>query len=348
MLVHFNSINPTRIATSISLVALSVSLAACGGETTSSGDSGESLSGRVQIDGSSTVFPITQAMAEEFQKLNPDVRVTVGVSGTGGGFEKFCNGEIDITDASRPIKQSEIDACQKAGIKFIELPVARDALAVVVHPENDFVDCLTVEELKKIWQPQAQGKITNWNQVRSSFPDRPLRLYGPGTDSGTFDYFTDAVVGKEGASRGDYTASEDDNVLVQGVSSDTGALGYFGLAYLEENQNKLKAVKIDNGDPSDGEGCVAPSQENAENSTYQPLSRPLLIYTKAASADKFAVNEFVEFYLQKDNAKLVEQVGYVPLPDEVYQGAQARFQNEVTGTLFEGGSTVGVNLKEAL
>jgi phosphate transport system substrate-binding protein len=231
------------------------------------------LSGEIKVDGSSTVYPITEAVGEEFQKLHPDVKVVVGISGTGGGFKKFCNGETDISNASRPILQKEIDTCAQNGIEYIELPVAYDALSVVVNPRNDWVACMTVAELKKIWEPDAQGKITRWNQVRPEWPDAPLNLYGAGTDSGTFDYFTEAIVGKAKASRGDYTASEDDNVLVQGVANDQYALGYFGLAYYFENQDKLKAVAIDNG-----KGCVLPSEETVRNGTYQPLSRPLFIY----------------------------------------------------------------------
>jgi phosphate transport system substrate-binding protein len=339
----------SKQALTVSLMAISFSFAACTASNENEVAATDDLSGTVKIDGSSTVFPISEAMAEEFMAINPDVRATVGVSGTGGGFERFCNGEIDIADASRPIGESEIEACQSNGIEFIELPVAQDALTVVVNKENDFVDCLTTEELKRIWEPSAQGQITNWNQVRPEFPDRPLSLYGPGTDSGTFDYFTDAVVGEEGASRGDYNASEDDNIIVRGVANDTNALGYFGFAYYEENQDQLKAIAIDNGDPSDGEGCVAPSREAVNDGTYQPLARPLFIYARLAAAESnFAANEFVEFYLQKDNSDLIRNVGYIPLEEEIYDKAQARFQNQETGTIFEGGTTVGVNLKEAL
>jgi phosphate transport system substrate-binding protein len=339
---------PPKHLLTVSLMAVSFGFAACTSSNRNEADSAN-LSGSVQVDGSSTVFPISEAMAEEFMNANPDVQITVGVSGTGGGFEKFCNGEIDVADASRPIGESEIEACESNGIEFIELPVAQDALTVVVNQENDFVSCLTTEELRRIWEPSAQGQITNWNQIRPEFPDRPLSLYGPGTDSGTFDYFTDAIVGEEGASRGDYNASEDDNIIVQGVTNDTSALGYFGYAYYEENQDQLKAIAIDNGDPSDGEGCVAPSREAVNNGTYQPLARPLFIYARLAAAESnFAANEFVEFYLQKDNSDFVRSVGYIPLEEAIYDKAQARFQNKETGTIFEGGTTVGVNLKEAL
>jgi phosphate transport system substrate-binding protein len=329
-------------------------LTACGGgnQNTAANNSeagnGETPSGDIAVDGSSTVFPITEAMAEEFQKNNSNVRVTVGVSGTGGGFKKFCAGETDISDASRPIKDSEIELCQQAGIEYIELPVAYDALSVVVNPQNDWVDCLTTAELQKIWKPAAQGKINNWNQVRGDFPDRELTLYGPGTDSGTFDYFTDAINGEEGASRGDYTASEDDNVIVQGVANDKGALGYFGLAYYEENQDKLKAVAVDDGDPSNGDGCITPSIATVEDSTYQPLARPIFIYVKKEALARPEVQSFVDYYMDSANKKLVSEVGYVPLNDSIYQAAQTRLENQTTGTVFEGGSTVGVNLKEAL
>jgi phosphate transport system substrate-binding protein len=238
----------------------------------------------IQIDGSSTVYPITEAMAEEFQSASGGkYRVTVGISGTGGGFKKFCRGETHISNASRPIKESERADCQAAGIEFIELPVALDALTVMVNPENDWVDYLTVDELKKVWEPAAQETVTNWSQVREGFPDRPLTLYGAGTDSGTYDYFTQAVVGEEGASRGDFTASEDDNVLVQGIASDQNALGFFGLAYYMENEDKLKAVPIQ---PPGGRDPVLPSVESARDGSYQPLSRPIFIYVSKQAADE--------------------------------------------------------------
>jgi phosphate transport system substrate-binding protein len=302
----------------------------------------------IQIDGSSTVYPITEAMAEEFQgATGGKYRVTVGISGTGGGFKKFCRGETHISDASRPIKESEREACKEAGIEFIELPVALDALTVLVNPANDWVDFLTVEELKKAWEPDAQGVVTNWSQIREGFPDRPLTLYGPGVDSGTYDYFTEAVVGEEGSSRGDFTASEDDNVLVQGIASDQNALGFFGLAYYIENQDKLQAVPIQ---PPGGGEPVAPSVEAARTGTYQPLSRPIFIYVSKQAADEMdAVREFVEFYLDPENAELlVEEVGYVPLPTEAYELAQRNFEERYTGTAFGGGSQVGVAIEDLL
>jgi len=300
------------------------------------------LSGEIKVDGSSTVYPITEAVGEEFQKLQPDLKVVVGISGTGGGFKKFCNGETDISNASRPILQKEIDTCAQNGIEYIELPVAYDALSVVVNPRNDWVACMTVAELKNIWEPDAQGKITRWNQVRPEWPDAPLNLYGAGTDSGTFDYFTEAIMGKAKASRGDYTASEDDNVLVQGVANDQYALGYFGLAYYFENQDKLKTVAID-----DGKGCVPPSEETVRNGTYQPLSRPLFIYVSRKAADRPEVEAFVRFYLEEGPA-LVKQVGYVPLPDAVYQLALKRFEARKVGTLFKGEPPVGLSIEDLL
>ena len=301
----------------------------------------------IKIDGSSTVFPITEAMAEEFQIAHRGAyRVTVGVSGSGGGFKKFCRGETHISDASRPIKESERQKCAEAGIEFVEIPVAIDALSVVINPDNDWAETMTVAQLKKIWEPTAQGKITNWKQVNPNWPDRPLHLFGPGADSGTYDYFTEAVIGGEGASRGDFTASEDDNVLVQGVANDPNALGFFGFAYYIENTDKLKAVGIryQGGEP------VKPSLEAAKNGTYQPLARPLFIYIrKQALEESEGVREFVEFYLNAENARaLVSEVGYVPLPDEAYELAMNNVENRVTGTAFGGGAQVGVSIEDLL
>lgn len=332
------------------LVVLAVTalmlLAACTPAATSAPTpESQVVEGTILVDGSSTVAPVTMAVAEEFQKLYPNVRVPVGISGTGGGFKKFCAGETDISNASRPIKESEVELCKQNAIEYVELPVAFDGLAVLVNPQNDFVDCLTVEELKKIWEPDAEGKVTNWSQVRPGFPDRPLTLYGAGTDSGTYDYFTQAIVGEEGSSRGDFLPSEDDNVLVQGVAGDVNALGFFGLAYYEENKDKLKLVAIDNGDGN----CVLPTLETVNSGIYQPLSRPIFIYVNRARADsKSEIDLFVQFYLQNAKA-LVPEVGYIPLTDEIYAQAQKRYDNRITGSIFEGvGSTVGVSLADLL
>jgi len=314
------------------------------------GDAGSSakLSGDIKIDGSSTVFPITEAVAEEFRTPQPHVKVTVGVSGTGGGFKKFGAGEIDISDASRPIKDTEIELAKKNGVEFIELPVAYDALSIVVHPENDWAQDITVAELKKIWEPSAQGKVTKWSQVRAGWPETPLKLYGPGTDSGTFDYFTSAIVGEEKASRGDYTASEDDNMLVQGVSRDKGGLGYFGLAYLLENEGKLKALPVNDEDSANGDGPQAPTVEGVQAGTYQPLARPIFIYVSKKAVERPEIKEFVRFYLQKA-PELVKEVGYVPLQPDVYQLALSRFDSGTTGSMFEKhGSQVGVKLDELM
>lgn len=299
----------------------------------------------IKIDGSSTVYPVTEAVAEDFQKAKKGaVRVTVGISGTGGGFKKFCRGETDISNASRPILAQEMEACKQAGIEYIELPVAFDALAVVINPQNNWAEVMTVEELKKIWEPAAQGKITRWNQVRSDWPDAKLSLYGAGADSGTFDYFTEAIVGKAKASRGDFTASEDDNILVQGVSGDKFALGFFGFAYVHENPGKVKTVKIVN--PKTNQ-AVEPSMENVINGSYQPLSRPLFIYVNRKAVDRPEVAEFVEYYLV-NGAKLAREVGYTPLPDAAYKAARARLQERKVGTVFGGVPEVGVQIMELL
>jgi phosphate transport system substrate-binding protein len=297
----------------------------------------------IQIDGSSTVFPITEAVAEEFQKAKKGkIKVTVGIAGTGGGFKKFCRGETDISDASRPILKQEMGACKGAGVEYFELPIAYDALTVIVNPKNDWVKALTVPDLKKMWEPSAQGKVTNWNQVRSEWPNAPLKLFGPGADSGTFDYFTEAIVGKAKSSRGDFTASEDDNVLVQGIINDRNALGYFGFSYYVENQNKLKAVPIDTG-----KGPVSPSPKTVEDGTYQPLSRPIFIYVSKKAMDKPEVKEFVEFYL-KNAPLLVKQVKYVPLPQSVYTTGAEHLKKGKVGTMFGGEAEVGVKIEDLM
>src|SRR5688500_12121138 len=298
----------------------------------------------VKIDGSSTVFPVTEAVAEDFQKAkNQSVQVTVGISGTGGGFKKFCRDEIDISDASRPILKKEMEDCKAAGVEYVELPVAFDALTIVVHPRNPFIKELSVEPLKKTWEPAAKGKITSWKQVDASFPDAPLKLFGAGSDSGTFDYFTEAVVGKAKSSRGDFTASEDDNVLVQGVSRDVNAIGYFGYAYYVENQDKLKAVPIVN---EKGQ-AVAPSLEAVLKGAYSPLARPIFIYVSARSLDKPEVREFVEFYMTHGGS-LAREVKYVPLPDSAYRTALQHVQKGKKGTVFGGMAEVGVTIEELL
>jgi phosphate transport system substrate-binding protein len=298
----------------------------------------------IQIDGSSTVFPVSEAVAEEFQKSKKGkVKVTVGIAGTGGGFKKFCRGETDISNASRPILKAEMETCKRSGIQYFELPVAYDALTVIVNPKNDWVKSLAVADLKKIWEPGAQGKVSTWNQVRSDWPNNPLKLFGPGADSGTFDYFTEAVVGKAKSSRGDFTASEDDNVLVQGVANDRNALGYFGFAYYIENQNKLKAVPIDGG-----KGPIMPSAKTVEDGTYQPLSRPIFIYvSKKAYDSKPEVKEFVEYYL-KQGPQLIRQVKYVPLLQNAYSLNMEHLKKGKAGTVFGGEPEVGLKIEELL
>lgn len=319
-----------------------LTLAACGNRSSQDSTTEQSsLSGTIRIDGSSTVLPISEALAEEFAKKYPNVQPTVGKSGTGGGFKKFANGEIDITGASRPIREDEDALCKKNGIEYIEIPVAYDAMAVVVNPENNWCDSLTVAELKKIWEPAAQGKITNWSQVRPDFPNERLVLFGAGTDSGTFDYFTAAIVGEEKASRGDYTGSEDDDILVQGVSRTKGALGYFGLAYYENNQDKLKLVAIDNGN-----GPVKASRETVLDGSYQPLARPLFLYVNVKSLERPEVAAFVQFCLENAGA-LADEVGYIGLPEQIYELIRQRVERRITGSAFGAhGSQVGVKLED--
>lgn len=298
----------------------------------------------VKVDGSSTVFPITEAVAEEFQiQKRGKVRVTVGIAGTGGGFKKFCRGETDISDASRPILAAEMTACKAGNIKYIELPIAYDALTVVVNPKATWVDQVTVAELKKMWEPAAQGSITKWNQVNSKWPAQPLKLFGPGSDSGTFDYFTEAVNGKAKSSRGDFTASEDDNVLVQGVTQDQYALGYFGYAYYAANMGKMKALKIVN---SSGQ-AVGPADTAVLDGSYNPLSRPLFIYVNADSLKKQEVKDFVEFYLT-NAAQMSKEVKYVPLAAGAYQTAKDHVKNLKLGTVFGGEPRVGLKVEELL
>jgi phosphate transport system substrate-binding protein len=304
--------------------------------------------GLITIDGSSTVYLVNEAVAEEFQKKNA-VKVTIGVSGTGGGFKKLCAGEIAIAGASRPIKPLEAHACASQNIDFIELPIAYDGMAIVVNPKNTWATSITTQELKKLWEPAAQRRVTTWHDVRPSWPDEEVHLFGPGPDSGTYDYFTKAIVGEEHASRGDFTPSEDDNVLVRGVAGDPLALGYFGLAYYVENAKELKLVPVDDGIDSDGKGPIPASADNVRNGTYQPLSRPLFIYVNKADADRPEVSAFVEYYL-KHGSELVAEARYVPLPPKAYGLAQERFKKRTTGSLFliAGGSQVGVTVESLL
>ena len=324
----------SRIVLTIGAIAL---LNSCGQVQSQESES-------IKIDGSSTVYPITDAMAKEYQNTHSKkAQITVKFSGTSGGFKKFCDGETDISNASRPIRPDEMEACNKAGIRYYELPVAFDALTVVVNPKNDWAKDITTDELKKIWEPAAQGKITRWNQIRPNWPNRPITLYGAGKDSGTFDYFTEAIVGTAKASRTDYTASEDDTVLVQGVIKDENALGYFGFAYYEDNQSQLKAVAIDRG-----KGAVLPSREAVEKAQYNPLARPLFIYVNYNSAQKkVEVRNFVEFYMKKAPT-LVSSVGYIPLPKQGYQIIYQHFYNGKVGTVFGGKAQLDSTIEELL
>jgi len=301
----------------------------------------------VALDGSSTVYPITEAVAEEFQREH-FARITVGVSGTGGGFQKFCNAETVATGASRPIKPSEVTLCAEHGVEYVELPVAYDGIAVVIHPDNHWATSMTVAELRALWSPDAQEKVTRWSRVRTGWPDNEVHLFGPGVDSGTYDYFTKAVVGQEHSSRGDFTSSEDDNVLVQGVATDKLALGFFGYAYYAENRERLKLVAIDDGDDGNGAGPIQPSPTTVADGTYQPLSRPIFIYASKQAAERPEVDSFVSFYL-RNAATLADEVGYIALPERVYGLAQQRWEQRVTGSLFAGqGARIGVSVADLL
>lgn len=299
------------------VVAVSILIAGCGSKQSSESEQGN-LSGEIKIDGSSTVYPITEAVAEEFRAEQPDVKVTVGISGTGGGFKKFSRGETDINDASRPIKESEAKNAQENNLKYEGLKVAFDGLAVVVNKENTWVNDFTVEELKKIWEPGAQEKITKWSQIRPEWPNEDFHLYGPGVASGTYDYFTEVIVGESGSSRGDYTASEDDNVLVQGIAGDKNGIGFFGLAYFEENKDQLKLIGI-----NDGKGVVTPSLETIKNGSYTPLSRPVFVYVTDSAIKRPEVSTFLDFYLS-NVGELATDVGYIPLSDEEYKAEKAK------------------------
>lgn len=313
------------------ILSTTLLISSCGntkesGETTSSDST--KISGDIKIDGSSTVYPITEAVAEDFKASFPDVKVTVGLSGTGGGFKKFGRGEIDINDASRSIKSTEDSLCKANNINHIELKVAFDGLAVVVNPQNTWVNDITVAELKKIWEPEAQGKIKTWNQIRPEWPKEEIHLFGAGVESGTYDYFTEAIVGKSHSSRGDYTASEDDNVLVQGISTDKLALGFFGIAYFEANKDKLKVIPVDDLKDDNGKGPILPSIETVKNKTYTPLGRPLFIYVNSTAAARKEVQTFVDFYLTNGGA-LSQEVGYIAMTDEEYKAEKLKFDEFV-------------------
>jgi phosphate transport system substrate-binding protein len=332
--------NHSRFIMAIPALAVLAIVAACGGSSsTPGGTPGAAAPAIIVVDGSSTVFPISEAVAEEFRKKHPDIGITVGTSGTGGGFQKFCRGETVISNASRPISSAEIEACQKASIAYVELPVAYDGLAVVVNPKNTWAPSMTVAELRTLWGPEAQGKIVRWNQVRPNWPNQEVHLFGAGVDSGTFDYFTEVINGKARASRGDYTSSEDDNVLVQGVAGDQYALGFMGMAYYEENQDKLKLVAVDDEDPNNGAGPIQPSAETVRNGTYRPLSRPIFIYLNTAALNRPEVQQFVQFYLES-GAPLVAEVGYVPLTDTEQRLVRDRYAAKTTGTMFEAGKAI--------
>ncbi len=307
-------------------------IAACGGRpntnSTANGDSSK-LTGSINIDGSSTVYPITEAVAEEFQKIQPDVKVSVALSGTGGGFKKFGRAETDINDASRPIKSAEDSLAKSNSVSYVELTVAFDGMAVVVNPKNDWCNDMSVAELKMLWAPEAQGKIKKWNQIRKEWPDEEIHLFGAGVESGTYDYFTEVIVGKSHSSRGDFTASEDDNVLVQGIASDKYGLGFFGLAYYEENQDKLKIIGIDDGKDDNGKGPVIPSVETVKNKSYSPLGRPLFIYVNSTAGKRKEVQEFVRFYLANTNT-LSEEVGFIPLTADEVTAAKVKWEEFIT------------------
>jgi phosphate transport system substrate-binding protein len=328
----------------VALIPLAVLLSGCGG----SKEAGTAPTGAeapvIRIDGSSTVFPIAEAVAEEFQIAQRGrVRITVGLSGTGGGFKKLCRGDVHIANASRPILKEEIDVCRAAGIGFIELPIAFDAITVVVHPQNDWVKGLTVADLKKIWEPAAQATILRWDQVRPEWPDEPLMLFGPGADSGTFDYFTEAIVGKAKSSRGDFTASEDDNVLVQGVENNKNALGYFGLAYYVSHQERMRAVPIVNSNGA----AILPSIASVTDGSYEPLSRPLFVYVSAIAAQRPEVRRFIEFYMT-EGPSLAAEAGFVPLPERASRLALKYFHDRRLGSVFGGTPEVGVTIDELL
>lgn len=316
-----------KISQRIFLILFAVLTAiSCKNEKTSNSSENTTakLSGSVNADGSSTVYPITEAVSEEFRKQYPNVKISVGLSGTGGGFKKFVRGETDMNDASRPISSHEDSLAQQNGVSYVELLVAYDGMAVVVNPSNTWCKDMTVQELKKLWEPAAQGKIKRWNQIRPEWPNEEIHLYGAGVESGTYDYFTEVIVGKSHSSRGDYTASEDDNVLVQGVSSDPNALGFFGLAYYEENMDKLKCVAIDDEIDENGKGSILPSVETVKNKSYAPLGRPLYLYVNSLAAKRPEIVVYVDFYLQ-NTVQLSQEVGYVPLADDELETVKTKW-----------------------
>lgn len=332
------------------LGALSVALGACGSSQPPAADGTATTSDKpgrattISIDGSSTVFPISEAIAEEFQMANRDYRVTVGVAGTGGGMKKFCRGEIDIANASRPIQKEEMAACEAAGVRYFELPIAYDALTVVVNPANEWLREISIDELRRIWEPGAQGTLTRWNQVNPDWPDTPINLYGAGADSGTFDYFTEVVTGKAKSSRGDYTASEDDNVLVQGVANDVNALGYFGFAFYVDNQAKVRSLAIK---PSEGEPAIQPSVESVIDGSYMPLARPMFIYVSEKAYERDDVRSFLSFYLE-NVGRLAGEVNYVPLPNEAYGVIAKHLAEGRVGTVFKGEPATAVSIEKLL
>lgn len=322
-----------------SVFAISIAVIGCG-ERAGKGST-EALSGNIQADGSSTVHPLTAAFAEEFRLKHPGVSITVGESGTGGGFKRFCRGETDISNASRPIRQEEMEVAKQHGVEYIEIPVAYDALTVVVNPKNNLLDTISVADLKRIWEPNS--KVTTWQDLNPAWPPQKILLFGPGQASGTFDYFTEAIVGKAKSSRTDYIASESDNELVKGIAGSEWSLGYFGFSYYEHNRDSLKALKVDNGN-----GGVAPSFETVENGTYQPLSRPLFLYVSKKAAERPEVKAFIHFILDPANRNILKEEGFVPLPDSVYDLVRERFDKMQVGTLFGGKEAVGLKLEDLL
>lgn len=324
------------------LAGLPLLAVACGGSNGAS-----TAASIVTVDGSSTVFPISEAAAEEFQKAHAGVRVTVGISGTGGGFQKFCRGETDISDASRPISAVEMEACKAAGVDFLELPIAYDGIAIVVNPKAEWIDHITVAELRTLWQPEAQDRVTRWRQVRDGWPDREIHLFGAGVDSGTYDYFTEAIVGKAAASRGDFTSSEDDNVLVQGLANDELALAFIPFAYYVENAERLKLVPVDDEKAENGAGPILPSLESIRTGTYQPLARPVFIYVSTTALARPEVQQFVEFYLA-EGGRLADEVGYVQLGEAGYRLVADHYRARRTGTLFVDGAQIGLTIEQLL